>query len=229
MKREEFYEDVNKFIRTFSSCCYLYDFYDKFDKDKLSRYQKDLKRFVEIKKTAQLYMAETVDFSKYKDQLHKLLDKYVTAENVEVLSKEISLSNMAEFNQYIEDEKNGLSQKSKAAAIAAQTSKVISERYHQDEVFYKKFSDRIKALLEELKTARKEDISALYQEIKDIQEQVENYEDNDIPEEIRTLKVYHPFYRNIKSLIPDVDIDEETFIGIVCNIVDIIKRNKIVD
>ena len=228
-KREEFYEDVNKFIRTFSSCCYLYDFYDKFDKDKLSRYQKDLKRFVEIKKTAQLYMAETVDFSKYKDQLHKLLDKYVTAENVEVLSKEISLSNMAEFNQYIEDEKNGLSQKSKAAAIAAQTSKVISERYHQDEVFYKKFSDRIKALLEELKTARKEDISALYQEIKDIQEQVENYEDNDIPEEIRTLKVYHPFYRNIKSLIPDVDIDEETFIGIVRNIVDIIKRNKIVD
>ena len=157
------------------------------------------------------------------------MDKYVTAENVEVLSKEISLSNMAEFNQYIEDEKNGLSQKSKAAAIAAQTSKVISERYHQDEVFYKKFSDRIKALLEELKTARKEDISALYQEIKDIQKQVENYEDNDIPEEIRTLKVYHPFYRNIKSLIPDVDIDEETFIGIVCNIVDIIKRNKIVD
>ena len=228
-KREEFYEDVNKFIRTFSSCCYLYDFYDKFDKDKLSRYQKDLKRFVEIKKTAQLYMAETVDFSKYKDQLHKLLDKYVTAENVEVLSKEISLSNMAEFNQYIEDEKNGLSQKSKAAAIAAQTSKVISERYHQDEVFYKKFSDRIKALLEELKTARKEDISALYQEIKDIQEQVEHYEDNDIPEEIRTLKVYHPFYRNIKALIPDIDIDEETFIGIVCNIVDIIKRNKIVD
>ena len=32
----------------------------------------------------------------------KLLDKYVNAKDVEVLSKEISLSDMQEFNQYIE-------------------------------------------------------------------------------------------------------------------------------
>ena len=140
-----------------SSCFSLYDFHQKFSEEKLHRYQKDLKRFVEIKKITQLALAEEVDFSKYKDQLHRLLDKYVTANSVEILSKEINLSDMREFNQYIEDEKNGLSEKSKAAAIAAQTSKDIRERYHQDEVFYQKFSDRILAILEELKTAKKED------------------------------------------------------------------------
>ena len=99
--REDFYNDVNKFIKQFSVCYSLYDFHNKMDTNKLLEYKKDLKRFVEIKKTTQLSLAEKVDFSKYKDQIMKLLDKYVTAKDVEILSKEINLSDMREFNQYI--------------------------------------------------------------------------------------------------------------------------------
>lgn len=227
--KEEFYEDVNKFIRSFSTCYALYDFHQKFDADKLLRYQRDLKRFVEIKKTAQLALAEKVDFSKYKDQLHRLLNKYVTATDVEVLSKEINLSDMREFNQYIEDEKNGLSDKSKAAAIGAQTSKVIRERFKQDEVFYAHFSDRIQSLLEELKRAKKEDLASLLQEMKTIQKNVEEYEDNDIPEILRAEKVSHPFYRNIMPLVKDVNMKKEEFSKIIQHIVQIIKKHKIVD
>ncbi len=227
--RNEFYATVNNFIRTFSSCCSLYDFYDKFDVEKLNRYKKDLKKFVEIKKITQLASGEAVDFSKYKDQLHKLLDKYVTAEDVEILSKEINLSNMREFNEFIEDEKNGLSGKSKAAAIAAQTSKVISERYKQDEVFYKRFSERIQALLNELKTAKAEDVASLLGQMKEIQRQVADYEDVDIPEIIRNKKILHPFYRNVSDLIEDVELPEQDFSQIIEDIVEIIQKNKIVD
>ena len=60
---------------------------------------------------------------------------------------------MREFNQYIEDDKNGLSDKSKADAILAQTKKVIKERYEQDEAFYGKFSELIDKILQELKLA----------------------------------------------------------------------------
>ncbi len=227
--KEEFYEDVNKFIRSFSTCYALYDFHQKFDADKLLRYQHDLKRFVEIKKTAQVALAEKVDFTKYKDQLHRLLDKYVTAMDVEILSKEINLSDMREFNQYIEDEKNGLSEKSKAAAIAAQTSKVIRERFNQDKVFYEHFSERIQALLEELKTAKKEDLAFLLQEMKTIQKNVEDYENNDIPEVLRSQKVSHPFYRNIKPLVETVDMRKEDFAKIIQYLVQIVQKHKIVD
>ena len=229
LKKESFYEDVNKFIRAMSSCFSLYDFHQKFPEEKLHRYQEDLKRFVEIKKTTQLALAEEVDFSKYRDQLHRLLDKYVTANSVEILSKEINLSDMREFNQYIEDEKNGLSEKSKAAAIAAQTSKVIRERYHQDEIFYQKFSDRILALLEELKTAKKEDISSLFREIKEIQQKVENYEDNDIPAQIRGDKLMHPFYRNLLPILSSLNVDTSVFCEIIQHLVSIVQAHKIVD
>ena len=197
------------------------------DQDRLEIYKKDLKRFVEIKKSTQLVLAEKIDFSKYKDQIMKLLDKYVTAKDVEVLSKEISLSDMHEFNQYIEDEKNGLSDKSKADAILAQTKKVLSERYElQDEVFYGKFSELIRKLLEDLKTAKKEDLAALLGQAKEIQKKVADYEDNDIPEKMRFAKVYHPFYRNIKKFFKTTG---DAYTQIVEHIVGLIKSSKVVD
>ena len=224
--REDFYGDVNKFIKQFSVCYSLYDFHSKMDTDKLLEYKKDLKRFVEIKKTTQLSLAEKVDFSKYKDQIMKLLDKYVTAKDVEVLSKEISLSDMREFNQYIEDDKNGLSDKSKADAILAQTKKVIKERYEQDEAFYGKFSELIDKILQELKQAKKEDLAALLAQAKECQKSVTDYEDFDIPEKLRKNKIYHPFYRNIRKFFKS---DEKDYSQIVEDIVQIIKAHKIVD
>lgn len=226
-EKEAFYDDVNKFIKQFSVCYSLYDFHDKMDQDKLEIYKKDLKRFVEIKKSTQLVLAEKIDFSKYKDQIMKLLDKYVTAKDVEVLSKEISLSDMHEFNQYIEDEKNGLSDKSKADAILAQTKKVLSERYElQDEVFYGKFSELIRKLLEDLKTAKQDDLAALLGQAKEIQKKVSDYEDNDIPESLRSAKFYHPFYRNIKKFFKTTG---DAYTQIVEHIVGLIKSSKVVD
>lgn len=224
--REDFYGDVNKFIKQFSVCYSLYDFHSKMDTDKLLEYKKDLKRFVEIKKTTQLSLAEKVDFSKYKDQIMKLLDKYVTAKDVEILSKEISLSDMREFNQYIEDDKNGLSDKSKADAILAQTKKVIKERYEQDEAFYGKFSELIDKILQELKQAKKEDLAALLVQAKECQKSVADYEDSDIPEKLRKNKIYHPFYRNIRKFFKS---DENDYSQIIEDIVQIIKAHKIVD
>ena len=172
---------------------------------------------------------ETVDFSKYKDQLHKLLDKYVTANDVEVLSKEISLTDMREFNQFIEDEKQGLSKRPQAKAIVAQTSRVISERYKQDEVFYKNFSDRINKLLEELRTAKAEDIAALFDQAKDIQSQVENYEDSDIPASLQDKKNTHTFFRNTWEYVENTGISKDDFADVIKRIVRIIQEHKIVD
>jgi type I restriction enzyme R subunit len=186
----------------------------------------DLKRFVELKKMVQLAMAEKIDFSKYRDQIHKILDKYVTAEGVEELSKEINLSDVREFNQFVEDQKNGMSDRSKAEAIAAQTKRVIHERYKQDAVFYGRFSERIEKLLRDIRDAKKEDIASLLDMMKETQRQVDNYEDKDIPAVIRVQKSYHPFYRNLKEFIP---ADDEKTALISKDLVDIINHEKCVD
>jgi type I restriction enzyme R subunit len=225
-QRERFYSDVNRFINVFATCLSLPDFNKHFDGERLEKISLELKRFAELKKNTRLAMGETIDFSKYRDQLHKILDKYIEANGVEELSKEINLSDVREFNQFVEDAKNGMSDRSKAEAIAAQTKRIIKERYRQDEAFYQKFSERIEKLLEELKSAKKEDIANLLDRMHGIQRQVADYDSSDIPASIRAQKIYHPFYRNMKDALGAAD---DAAAEIVKNIVRIIQENRCVD
>ena len=111
-------------------------------------------------------------------------------------------------------------------AIASQTKKIIHERYDEDPLFYGKFSEKIDRLISDLKNAKKEDLAKLLDNAKNIQKNVSDYEDNDIPKSIRTNKAYHPFYRNLKDYISAKD---DTIAKIIKLLVEIIEKNKCVD
>ena len=50
-------------------------------------YRRDLKKFMELRKTASLKYADRVDLAEYKQSLIKILDKYVDAKGVELLTQ----------------------------------------------------------------------------------------------------------------------------------------------
>ena len=227
--REHFYELVDAFTRQFSACQMLYDFTQKFDEEKLRRYALDLKRFIELKKIQKIKNAETVDFSKYEDQIRRILDKYVSAEYVTELAEPFCVSESAEFNAYIENANRGLSDKSKAEAIAAQTKRTIKENYDRDPEFYRHFSEKISRLIAELKTAKEEDVKALLDEVRQVQSQVVDYEDSDIPEPLKVRKPLHPFFRNLNSRLAEHVLTSDQLCDIVDTIYRLIEKNKIVD
>jgi type I restriction enzyme R subunit len=227
--RERFYELVNQFIKQFASCQMLHDFTRKFDSEKLRRYQGDLKRFVELKKIQKVLNAEVVDFSKYEDQIRRILNKYVTAEYVQEMAEPVCVSESEAFNSYLNEKTRGLSDKSKAEAIAAQTKRTIKENYHRDPEFYKHFSDKIAQLIASLRNAKKEDAKALLQKAREMQEQVDAYEDSDIPAALAGHKEYHTYYRNIKSTLVSYKLSDEQLCASVKAMVGVVDANKIVD
>ncbi|MGE4489053.1 MAG: type I restriction endonuclease subunit R [Kiritimatiellales bacterium] len=227
--REHFYELVDEFTRQFSTCQMLYDFTQKFDEEKLRRFALDLKRFVELKKIQKIKNAETVDFSKYEDQIRRILDKYVSAEYVTELAEPICVSESEEFNAYIENADRGLSDKSKAEAIAAQTERTIKENYSKDPEFYRHFSEKISRLIAELRSAREEDVKALLGEVRQVQNQVVDYEDSDIPAPLKERKPLHPYFRNLKKRLADHPLTTEQLCSVVETIVQLIEQHKIVD
>ncbi len=227
--REHFYELVNEFVKQFSTCLMLYDFTQKFDAEKLHRYQADLKKFIELKKIQKIKNAEEVDFTKYENQIRRILDKYVSSEYVVELSKPLQITEPGEFNAYIENSERGLSDKSKAEAIAAQTQRTIKENYHRDPTFYRRFSEKIEKLIVELREARKEDLMALLGMAHEYQEQVSCYEADDIPEAIRDRKEYHPIYRNLLDELKAYSITPDALCEMVSVMYDLVDRQKIVD
>ncbi|MBU1071500.1 HsdR family type I site-specific deoxyribonuclease [Patescibacteria group bacterium] len=221
--RKEFYEALNTFLKTFSECMVLQDFVHEFKH--LDIYQMELKKFMNLRKTASLRYAERVDFSQYKQALIKIMDKNIKAKEAELLTRQISITDKDVFNEAIEEFG---SDKSKAEAIAAQTERTIKEQLKNDPEYYSRFSKKISILIEQMRQKKIADIEALKQ-AKLISQQVLEKKDQKIPLAIKKRAGSDIFYRNLKKYFEQHQLNEKEIIDIVLDIFNILKNESIID
>ncbi len=222
-KRETFYKTLNAFIKNLSECFVLQDFVHQFKH--LEMYKRDLKKFVELRKSASLIYKERVDLSEFKQSLIQILDKYVDVRGVELLTKQVNITDRKLFEEAIETLG---SDKSKAEAIAAQTDRTITEKMDTDPEFYDKFSKKIFEILQKMRLGKLADVEALKQ-MKLIQDDVVNKKDDELPEKIVEHKGSDIFYRNLKTEFKTLNLSEDVYISIILDIFTIIKNEAIVD
>ena len=221
--RKQFYEALNAFLRTFSECMVLQDFVHEFDH--LDVYQKELKKFMNLRKTTSLRYAERVDFSQYKQALIKIMDKNIKAKEAELLTRQISITDKEVFREAIEEFG---SNKSKAEAIATQTEKTIKERMENDPEYYKRFSKKISILIEQMRQKKIEDIEALKQ-ARLISQVVLEKKDQNMPSAIRKQVGSDIFYRNLKKIFIQYKLSNDEIIKIILDIFNILKEESIID
>lgn len=221
--RETFYKTLNAFIKNLNECFVLQDFVHEFDD--LDVYTRELKKFMELRKTASLKYADRVDLAEYKQSLVGILDKYVDAQGVELLTKQINITDRKQFEEAIEELG---SDKSKAEAIAAQTQKTITEKMGSDPEFYERFSKKISEILLKMREGKMADVAALKQ-LKLIGDDVVNKKDESLPDVIESSKGSDIFYRNLREEFKKFDLPEDEFISIVLDIFNILKQEAIVD
>lgn len=221
--REFFYEALANFISVFKECMVLRDFAHEFRHADL--YAGELKKFMELRRSVSLRYADSVDLSRYKQALVNILDKYVDAEGVELLTKQINITDTAAFNDAINDLG---SDKSKAEAIAAQTARTVTEKEDQDPEFYKSFSHKISEILKKMREGKMADIEALRQ-LKQVREDVLQKKDESIPVRVAERIGADIFYRNVSKMFKEYNLGEEQVIDIILGIHDILKSESIVD
>ncbi|MFA6504231.1 MAG: hypothetical protein WCT54_04890, partial [Patescibacteria group bacterium] len=117
---------------------------------------------------------------------------------------------------------------SKAEAIAAQTDRTITEKMDTDPELYKRFSDKVKKLLEEMRASRLADIEALGQ-MKLIRDEVIQKKDDELPSDIIDVNGAPVFYRNLKSHLQSYGLDDEQYVEIVLGLLSILRGETIVD
>lgn len=222
-KREMFYKSLNVFIKNLNECFVLQDFVHEFKN--LDMYKRDLKKFMELRKTASLKHADRIDLSEYKQSLITILDKYVDARGVELLTKQINITDRESFEEAIEALG---SDKSKAEAIAAQTQRTITEKMDSDPEFYDRFSKKISEILQKMRDGKMADVAALGQ-LKMIGDDVVNKKDDGLPEGIASKKGSDIFYRNLRDCFKNINISDDVYVAIVLDIFGIVKQEAIVD
>lgn len=142
---------------------------------------------------------EEVDFGKYEKQMQKLLDTFISAEEVNQLTKLVNI-----FDQDFERElERVVGDNARADTILSATTKVITEKREQNPAYYDKLSRRIQEILDAYKAGRLSDEEKLKQ-AKDIRSLLmrKNGEDSDqYPEKIKKSPITRSFYDNLAPLL----------------------------
>jgi type I restriction enzyme R subunit len=176
--RDEFYEALSRFARTLQTALASNEFYVEFTEEKIEFYKQELKLFVKLKVSLQNRYAEVVSYKEYEPRVKKLLDTYVQADDVLVITKELNIFDKQMVNEAIEE--YGKTPASKADFIAHKMKKVITENMEKDEAFYKKFSELIEDAIRLFQENRISETEYL-KSVLDIREQFEKGYLEDIP------------------------------------------------
>ena len=222
-KRQEFYETLNEFLKNFNECLALQDFVHEFKH--IDVYKRDIKKLIEIRRSAALRYADKVDLSRYKRALVSILDRYVDSQGVELLTKQVNITDSQKFDEAIESLGTD---KSKAEAIAAQTERTITERMGTDPEFYQRFSEKIHRILEQMREGKMADLQAL-SEMKEVKDTVVNKKDDSVPHQVVERKGADILYRNLSADFVKHGVKDDVFIQIILDVCDILKQEGIVD
>ena len=168
--RDRFYDSLSAYARTLQTALSSDEFYDEFSDEQIAFYRMELKRFLSLRRSIQIRYAEVISYKEYEPRVRKLLDTYVGAEYVDVITEGVNIFDKNQVNEALEN--YGKTPASKADFIANSMKKVINENMEKDEAFYKKFSDLIEETIQafqENRITEKEYLEAMMRTKDDLQ------------------------------------------------------------
>ncbi len=217
--RKRFYDLLSQFARalklTLSS--------DKSDEilteQEIEQYKRVMKFYSELRRVIKIRYHEEVDFGKYEKEMQKLLDTFISANEVNQLTKLVNI-----FEEDFDKELERLvGDNAKADTILSATAKVIRESREQNPSFYDKLSQKIDQIIQEYREGRLSEEDKL-KHAKDIRamlitKQID--EDSRYPAEITEKACAKALYDNLQESMSS--LQEEQFIKVILKIDEIFK------
>ena len=207
--REEFYERLTQYGKTLAIALSSEQFMMQTDEAQLTRYKSDLSRFEKLRRAVKLRYAEAIDYGDYDARITKLLNTHIQANEVTQLNAPVNIFDDNTFSMVKEGRGIYRAQNTAASAdqIAHATRRKITENMDKDPAFYQKFSKLIQEAIDDFRQQR---ILALeyLQKVRDIRDQVENTQRDDVPDEIRNNREACAYFGAIKPCLSKIDMDE---------------------
>ena len=205
-KRKSFYELLSQFARALKLSLSSDKLEEVFSRAEIEAYKKAMKFYSDLRRSVKIRYHEEVDFGKYEKQMQKLLDTFISAKEVNQLTKLVNIFD-AEFDGEIE---RIVGNNARADAIISATAKVITERREQNPAYYDKLSKRIQEILDEYKEGRLSDEEKLKhaKDIRNLLMKKNESDEEEYPEAIRHQTHMKAFYDNLKETMASVQPEQ---------------------
>ena len=203
-KRDDFKEWLSQFARAFKLALSSEKIYDILSEEEIKAYKQRVKFYNELRKAVQLRYHEACDFGKYEAQMQKLLDTYVSAKEVNELTKLVNI-----FETEFDDEVQRVEGKNaKADTIISAVSAVVKEKMDSNPAFYKSIAQQIQDIIDEYKAKRlsEEEKLAKAKLLKDLITGALKPNEDRYPKEFNGKKILFAVYDNLLDILGDVGL-----------------------
>ncbi len=193
--RKEFYEYLSNYGRALKLALSSDKIDEIFSYEEIKEYKLKMKFYSNLRISIKIRYHESVDFGKYEKQMQKLLDTFISAEDVHQLTKLVNI-----FDEDFETEiERIVGDNARADTILSALTASITEKMDSNPAYYEKLSLRIKEIIEAYKNDRLSDEEKL-KNAKDIRnllvaKDVET--DDNYPESIKHNKCARAIFDNI--------------------------------
>lgn len=223
--RHKFYEKLTAFSKTLSIALSSEKFHEEVPEKQVNKYKDDFKFFQKLRVSVKRRYAEVVDFKEYENKIQKLLNTYVSSDEVIKITDLVNIFDKENFQKEVT---KAVGEAAKADMIAHRTKRTIEERYDEDPVFYEKFSNLLEKAIDDYRQARITD-AQYFLTAKEIMEAVRDRKDPDVPDILQDKDVAKAFYGVVYESINQRNSDKGVSAKIAIDIDAIIQRNIIVD
>ncbi|EKE02609.1 MAG: hypothetical protein ACD_20C00357G0032 [uncultured bacterium] len=237
--RTKFYERLTSFIKTLEIALSTYKFVEETPEKTIKMYKDDAKFFLKLRVAVKKRYAETIDYKEYEPKIQKLIDTYITSDEIIQITDLVNIFDTEKFDEEVSKIKNDAS---RADTIAHRTKKTIIEKMEEDPVFYQKFSDMledtIRRFREKIFQARDEFQRKLIEKeylnaVREVMYNVRNRTGDDLPIRLKHRDVAKAFYGVSYEILNRFNSNnfnaKEVAADIGIKIDDIILKNRIVD
>lgn len=228
--RQDFYEKLTAYSKVLKIALSTKDFYDDNSDKDIKEYKDDLKFFYKLRVSVKKRYAESIDHKEYESQIQKLLDQYVSSDEIIKINEPVNIFNEKQFNAELEKVEGNAR---KADMIAHRIKKSIEEKFDEDPVFYAKFSKLLQETIENHKCKRIDDVEYLAKVVETMNSMV-NRIDGDSPEILKDRNIAKAFYGIIREVLSnnglsDINHTDNTSAKIGLAIDDIINKQLVID
>lgn len=210
-KRDDFKEYLSHLARAFKLALASEKIDDILNEDEIKLYKKKIKFYNELRKVTQLRYHETCDFGKYEEQMQKLLDTFISAKEINELTKLVNI-----FDTEFEEEVQRVQGKNaKADTILSAISAVVTQKLESNPAFYKSIAKQIEDVINEYKEKRLNEEEKLAKAIK-LKELITGtlkVNDDKYPKEFENKKSKLAIYDNLSDILGNLEVlDFETVV-----------------
>ncbi len=230
--RDKFYDKLSQYSKVLQLALGNFKFLEETPEKKIVTYKNDLKFFLNLRVSLKSRYAESIDRKEYEAKIQKLIDTYVTSDEIIQVTEPVDIFDTEKFKAEVEKKQ---STRSKADTIAYRISRTISEKWDDDPIFYKKLSELLKEAIAKYskqimdEAERLKNDNAYLNRVTEILTMARTRTGDDIPISILNNEVAKAFYGVVFEKIKKYDASKDSAAELALKIDKIILDNQYVD